>query len=102
MGWTSPIILGLSVLTILLLSAFVLQECRAGDPLLDLSLFKDKNFLAINLLLSLVFFSYAGINYLLPFYLKYIRGIDTSTAGTHPDGALGCDDDRRVPLRAAL
>lgn len=81
MGWTSPLILGLSVLAILLLSAFVWQECRTHDPLLDISLFKNKNFLAINLLLSLVFFSYAGINYLLPFYLKYIRGIDSSTAG---------------------
>jgi drug resistance transporter, EmrB/QacA subfamily len=81
MGWTSPVILGLSVLTVLLLSAFVWQECRVADPLLDLSLFKNKNFLAINILLSLVFFSYAGINYLLPFYLKYIRDVDTSTAG---------------------
>ena len=81
MGWTSLPILGLAVLTVLLLAGFVWQECRATDPLLDLSLFRNKNFLAINLLLSLVFFSYAGINYLLPFYLKYIRGVDSSTAG---------------------
>ena len=29
----------------------------------------------------LVFFSFAGINYLLPFYLKYVRNYDTSDAG---------------------
>jgi len=81
LGWTSPLILGLSVLTVVLLSGFVWHECRTSDPLLDLSLFKNKNFLAINLLLSLVFFSYAGINYLLPFYLKYVRSVDTSTSG---------------------
>ena len=43
--------------------------------------FKNRNFLLTNLLLFLVFFSFSGINYLLPFYLKYVRNYDTSTAG---------------------
>jgi EmrB/QacA subfamily drug resistance transporter len=81
MGWTSPVILGLSLLVLVTLGWFVLHECRTADPLLDLGLFKNRNFLALNLLLSLVFFSFAGINYLLPFYLKYVRAFDTSTAG---------------------
>jgi MFS family permease len=59
----------------------VWNELGAADPLLDLRLFKNRNFLLTNLLLSLVFFSFAGINYLLPFYLKYVRSFDTSSAG---------------------
>ena len=51
------------------------------NPILDLRLFRNRNFLLTNLLLSLVFFSFAGINYLLPFYLKYVRNYDTSAAG---------------------
>jgi len=31
--------------------------------------------------MALVFFSFAGVNYLLPFYLKYVQGYETSTAG---------------------
>jgi len=81
MGWTSPVILGVALLAVVTLAWFVRHECRLSDPLLDFSLFKNKNFLAVNLLLSLVFFSFAGINYLLPFYLKYISAYDTSTAG---------------------
>ena len=77
LGWTSPIIACLAVLAIVTLGWFVWHELRAPDPLLDLRLFRNRNFLLANLLLSLVFFSFAGINYLLPFYLKYVRELST-------------------------
>jgi EmrB/QacA subfamily drug resistance transporter len=81
LGWTSPAILALAFFAIVMLGWFVVHELRCADPVLDLRLFKNRNFLLTNLLLSLVFFSFAGINYLLPFYLKYVRSYDTSTAG---------------------
>ena len=80
-GWTSPAIVALALVAIITLGWFVRHELCTEDPLLDLRLFKNKNFLLANLLLSLVFFSFAGINYLLPFYLKYVRNYDTSSAG---------------------
>jgi len=40
-----------------------------------------KNFLFINLILFLVFFSLSGISYLLPFYLQYVSGYSVSDAG---------------------
>ena len=80
-GWTSPGILALAALAIVTLGWFVFHELRSTDPILDLRLFRNRNFLLTNLLLSLVFFSFAGINYLLPFYLKYVRNYDTSGAG---------------------
>jgi len=81
LGWTSPVILGLGAFAIITLSWFVWHELHLADPLLDFSLFRNKNFLFTNLILSLVFFSFAGINYLLPFYLKYVRNFGTSDAG---------------------
>lgn len=81
LGWDSPAILCLAALAIVTLAWFVWHELHVADPLLDLHLFRNRNFLLTNLLLSLVFFSFAGINYLLPFYLKYVRGYDTSSAG---------------------
>jgi EmrB/QacA subfamily drug resistance transporter len=81
LGWTSPVIACLAVLALVTLGWFVWHELRAPDPLLDLRLFRNRNFLTANLLLALVFFSFAGINYLLPFYLEYVRGYDVSSAG---------------------
>ena len=81
LGWTSPAILGTFALAILTLAYFIWHELRITDPLLELRLFKNRNFLMINLILSLVFFSFAGINYLLPFYLQYVKGFGTSDAG---------------------
>ena len=81
MGWTSPAILVLAALALITLAWFVRHELSTPDPILNLTLFGNRNFLLTNLLLSLVFFSFAGINYLLPFYLKYVRSYDTSSAG---------------------
>jgi len=81
LGWTSPIILGIFLVAVLSLGWFVRHELASADPLLDLNLFRSRNFFLINLLLFLVFFSFSGISYLLPFYLKYVSRYDTSTAG---------------------
>ena len=80
-GWISPVILGTLALAIVTLSYFVWHELRAADPLLELRLFKNRNFLLTNILMSLVFFSFARISYLLPFYLQYVKGYGASYAG---------------------
>jgi len=79
--WTSPIILGATALAVVTLGLFVRQELAHADPLLDLRLFKNRNFFLANLLLFLVFFSFSGISYLLPFYLEYVHSYSTSNAG---------------------
>jgi len=79
--WTSPIILGAVALAVVTLGLFVRQELGNADPLLDLRLFKSRNFFLANLLLFLVFLSFSGISYLLPFYLEYVHGYSTSNAG---------------------
>jgi EmrB/QacA subfamily drug resistance transporter len=81
LGWISPVIAGSVAVSVLSLGCFVWHELNTTDPLLELRLFKKRNFLVTNLIMALVFFSFAGINYLLPFYLKYVQGYDTSTAG---------------------
>lgn len=80
-GWTSPVIIVSLVVSLIILCLFIRQELCSCDPLLELRLFKNRDFLLINLIMALVFFSFSGINYLLPFYLKYVGGYDTSTSG---------------------
>ena len=81
LGWTTPVILGSFILAGAALGYFIWHERKSVDPILELSLFRNINFLLLNLVLSLVFFSYSGINYLLPFYLEYVQGFETSSAG---------------------
>ena len=54
LGWTAPVILGSLILALLALGCFVWCELKVPDPLLELRLFKRRNFLLTNLLLSLV------------------------------------------------
>jgi EmrB/QacA subfamily drug resistance transporter len=81
LGWADPVILGSLILAILTLGGFVWCELRVPEPLLELRLFKRKNFLLTNTTMVLLFFSFAGISYLLPFYLEYVQGYTPSTAG---------------------
>jgi EmrB/QacA subfamily drug resistance transporter len=81
LGWTSPVIIGTLALAAITIGSFVMCELRAKDPLLELRLFKSRNFLFTNAILALVFFSLSGINYLLPFYLQYVHDYNPSDAG---------------------
>ena len=81
LGWTAPVILGSLILALLALGCFVWCELKVPDPLLELRLFKRRNFLLTNTTMILLFFSFAGISYLLPFYLEYVHGYAPSTAG---------------------
>lgn len=81
LGWTSlPILVSLAI-AVFSIALFIRHELSSSDPLLELRLFKKKNFLFSNMIMCLVFLSFAGINYLLPFYLEYVQGFDSSTAG---------------------
>lgn len=81
LGWTSaPILISLA-LAVLGLGGFAWRELHHPDPLLDLRLFKSRSFLTLNLLFALLFFTFAGANYLLPFYLEHVHAYSSSTAG---------------------
>lgn len=80
-GWTSPLIAGMLAIAVIAIVGFIWRELYAPDPILELRLFRKRNFLFTNLIMMLVFLSFAGINYLLPFYLQYVLGYSTSTSG---------------------
>ncbi|WP_300041052.1 MFS transporter [Methanospirillum sp.] len=80
-GWTNPIILGSVVLALLTLGGFVWYELTVPDPLLEIRLFTRKNFLLTTVLVVLVNFIMAGIMYLVPFYLQYVKEHTPSIVG---------------------
>jgi MFS family permease len=69
-GWTDPLILGLIVLSILLLTAFVAWEKRAADPMMKLELFDIRNFSAGNVIGLLVSFGMLGIFFPMTLFLQ--------------------------------
>ncbi|MDV0444358.1 DHA2 family efflux MFS transporter permease subunit [Methanorbis rubei] len=81
LGWTSPVILGCFAVAAVTLAGFVIRQLRYAEPLLDLRLFKNPNFFLTNLAFVLVIASFAGINYLMPFFLQYVRDFSVSDAG---------------------
>jgi EmrB/QacA subfamily drug resistance transporter len=79
--WTSPALVGLAVAAALLLSAFVLVERRAAEPILPLRLFADPVFgtaSAISLIIGLALF---GTVTYMPLYLQTVRGSSPTASG---------------------
>jgi EmrB/QacA subfamily drug resistance transporter len=81
LGWTSlPIIIS-ALLAVFCIGGFIQRERHYENPLIDLGMFKSRSFLIVNVVLALLFFTFAGANYMLPFYLEYVHGFSTSNAG---------------------
>ncbi len=72
LGWSSPGVLGPLIAGLALLTAFLLYESRARDPMLALGLFRRRNFSAGNIE---TFSMYAGLAILFFFLILFIQQI---------------------------
>ncbi|MCQ2355972.1 MAG: MFS transporter [Methanocorpusculum sp.] len=81
LGWTSAPALISIVLAVLGLGGFLWRELHYTDPLLDLSLFKSRSFIVLNVVFALLIFTFADANHLLPFYLEHVHNCSVSFSG---------------------
>lgn len=79
-GWTSPLGIILIVIAVFFLCAFVYIELSVSEPMLDLSLFKNRLFTAGNLSAMFNFIAQFVMTFLTPFFLTY-RGFSTEKIG---------------------
>jgi EmrB/QacA subfamily drug resistance transporter len=80
-GWTSPALIGVTLLSVLCLSLFVVTELRAESPLVDLGMFGSRMF-TIGIVAGLLSYSVLfGALFLVPFYLERILGRTPAEAG---------------------
>ncbi len=80
-GWLSGGILGLFALFAVSLAAFVVQERRSADPMMDLTLFRDRTYsLAIGTIFA-VFFAVYGMLLVTTQYLQNVLGKSPIQAG---------------------
>lgn len=81
LGWNSPIILGLFIGAILLLTLFTRIENNKLSPMLDLNLFSSRLFTASTGSAVLNYICIYSVLFLLPFYLISGRGYTPAQAG---------------------
>jgi MFS family permease len=79
--WASPQILGLIVLSIVLLPAFIVVERRAEEPILPLSLFRNRTFATTSAVGFIVGFALFGAVTFLPLYLQITKGSSPTRSG---------------------
>ena len=86
----STIISTLAVLAVVMLVAFVIRELAADEPILDLSVFRDRNFGVASLAIFLIGLGFNSSILLVALYTQKILGYDAWTAGlTLAPGGLG-------------
>ncbi|MFC9969077.1 MDR family MFS transporter [Nocardia ignorata] len=79
--WGSWQIIGLFVLAVVLLVAFVRVENRAKEPMLPMRLFRSRVFTVSSVLSFIVGFAMLGSMTYLPAYLQYVDGVSATVSG---------------------
>jgi len=80
-AWTSPLILGLGSVFVVVGALFVFIESRAAEPIIPLHLFRSRNFnlaTAGGLLTSIAFM---GVVIYMPSYLQMVTGLSATKSG---------------------
>jgi EmrB/QacA subfamily drug resistance transporter len=80
-GWTSARVLFAGAVAVLFLGAFVLQQQRVAEPLLDVRLFRNARFSAASATIMVLFFALFGFLFLATQYLQFVLGYSPSAAG---------------------
>jgi EmrB/QacA subfamily drug resistance transporter len=80
-AWLSWQVLGLAALAVVMLAVFVMVERRAAEPVLSLSLFRNRNFTLSVLIGFLLGFAMFGAISYLPLYQQVVQGASATNSG---------------------
>lgn len=81
-GWNSPVVLACFGIAIIALAVFLVTELTIREPLIDLSLFRLRNFAISNLVIFIFGVGMFGSTFLLPLYLQNSLGYTAIQAGS--------------------
>jgi EmrB/QacA subfamily drug resistance transporter len=81
-GFGDPLVLVALAVGTLSLVGFVFVERRSPEPMMPLSLFRNRNFSGANLLTLLLYAGLGGSLYFLPFLLQQVHGYGATAAGS--------------------
>jgi EmrB/QacA subfamily drug resistance transporter len=80
-AWSSPTIIGLIVVSVVLLVAFPFVEMRAAEPILPMELFRNQTFVVTSVVGFIVGLALFGSVTYLPLYLQVIKGHSPTGSG---------------------
>jgi len=80
-GFGNPVVLAPLIVGVVSLALFLWQERRARDPMLQLSLFRRRNFAAGNAATLAVYAGLGAALFFLPVYLQQVAGYRPTAAG---------------------
>lgn len=80
-GWTSTFILSCFFISAIAFIVFIITEINVKHPIVDLTLFKDRNFASANFILFIFGIGFFGSTFLLPLYLQDSLGYTAFQAG---------------------
>jgi MFS transporter, DHA2 family, methylenomycin A resistance protein len=80
-GWTSPLVLAGFAVSAVLAMLFVLQERRAAQPMLPLTLFRHRLFALTSLIGLLVNVAFYGLIFVLSLYFQRVNGWSAFATG---------------------
>jgi EmrB/QacA subfamily drug resistance transporter len=80
-GWMQPAIVACFAIAIAGFAAFVAYERRAADPMMDLTLFRDRTYTLAIVTVFVCFFAFYGILLLTTQYLQNVRGFTPVQTG---------------------
>jgi len=80
-GWGASLTIGLGILTVLLLVAFIVREATAKNPLVPLRIFKSRNVSGANLIQGMAVVGMFGIFFLGALYVQRVLGYDALQTG---------------------
>lgn len=80
-GWNSPVVLGSMWISAVTFILFIYFEMTVKHPLIDLRVFKDRNFTLSNLMIFIFGIGMFGSTFLIPLYLQNNLGYTAFEAG---------------------
>jgi EmrB/QacA subfamily drug resistance transporter len=80
-GWASPRLLGTLAVGVVALAGALLAEGRVADPIIDLTLFRNRAFSSAIASMTLSMLALFSVGFLLPFYFEELRGFSTAHSG---------------------
>jgi EmrB/QacA subfamily drug resistance transporter len=80
-AWSSPEIIGLSLLSVISLGLLIFVETKAREPIIPLSLFQNRVFSTVNLAGFLIGMSFFGIVMFMPLFMQVVLGVSATKSG---------------------
>jgi EmrB/QacA subfamily drug resistance transporter len=80
-GWTDPQVLGILIGAVTIITIFIIWEKRLSQPLIEIGFFRSSHFSAGILALIIMGLGLNGVNYVLTYYMQFVRGYSALGTG---------------------